>query len=258
LDRLVKDYSIDGFKFDAGDMYFYPADALSLKAITPNEQCELFARFGLRFPLNEYRACWKMGGQPLAQRLQDKSHTWVDLNKLIPDMILEGLCGYSFSCPDMIGGGEWTSFLDDSNLDQDLIVRSAQCHALMPMMQFSVAPWRVLDTAHLNAVKAAVKLRIKFTPLIMQLAHQAAKTGEPILKSMEFVFPEQGFEAVTDQFMLGDNLLVAPMLEKGEKYRNIKFPNGKWKASDGNLLKGGKTYQLSVALDQLLYFEKVN
>jgi alpha-glucosidase (family GH31 glycosyl hydrolase) len=75
---------------------------------------------------------------------------------------------------------------------------------------------------------------------------------------MEFVFPEQGFEAVTDQFMLGDKLLVAPMLEKGEKYRNVKFPNGKWKASDGNLLKGAKTYQLSVALDQLLYFEKVN
>jgi len=258
LDGLVKDYGVDGFKFDAGDMNFYPADGLSMKSVTPNEQCELFARFGLRFPLNEYRACWKMGGQPLVQRLQDKAHTWVDLNKLIPDMILEGLCGYSFSCPDMIGGGEWTSFLDDSKLDQDLIVRSAQCHALMPMMQFSVAPWRVLDSVHLNAVKAAVKLRTKFTPLIMQLAYQAAKTGEPILKSMEYVFPGQGFEAVTDEFMLGDKLLVAPMLEKGKAYRNVKLPNGKWKAIDGTVLKGGKAYQQSVALDQLLYFEKVN
>ncbi len=258
LDRLVKDYGVDGFKFDAGDMYFYPADGLSMKSVTPNEQCELFARFGLRFPLNEYRACWKMGGLPLVQRLQDKAHTWVDLNKLIPDMILEGLCGYSFSCPDMIGGGEWTSFLDNSKLDQDLIVRSAQCHALMPMMQFSVAPWRVLDSVHLNAVKAAVELRTKFTPLIMQLAHQAAKTGEPILKSMEFVFPAQGFEVVTDQFMLGDKLLVAPMLEKGKENRNVKLPTGKWKGPDGIVLKGGKTYQQRVALDQLLYFEKIN
>ena len=258
LDGLVKDFGVDGFKFDAGDMYFYPANGLSKGAVTPNQQCELFAQFGLRFPLNEYRACWKMGGQPLAQRLQDKAHSWGDLRKLIPNMILEGLSGYPFSCPDMIGGGEWTSFLDESILDQDLIVRSAQLHALMPMMQFSVAPWRVLDSVHLNAVKAAVKLRTKFTPLIMQLANEAAKTGEPIVKSMEFVFPGQGFEAISDEFMLGNNLLVAPMLQKGQVSRSVKLPNGKWKASDRNVLKGGRTYQLNVALDQLLYFEKLN
>jgi alpha-glucosidase len=128
----------------------------------------------------------------------------------------------------------------------------------MPMMQFSVAPWRVLDSVHLKAVKAAVKLRLKFTPLIMQLAHEAAKTGEPILKSMEFLFPGQGFETVTDQFMLGDKLLVAPMLEKGKALKIVKLPIGKWKTADGNVLKGGKTYQQTVALDQLLYFEKIN
>lgn len=258
LDGLVKNFGVDGFKFDAGDMNFYPANGLSMGSVTPNQQCELFAQFGLRFPLNEYRACWKMGGQPLAQRLQDKSHTWTDLQKLIPNMILEGLSGYPFSCPDMIGGGEWTSFLDESILDQDLIVRSAQLHALMPMMQFSVAPWRVLDSEHLNAVKSAVSLRTKFTPLIMQLTHKAATTGEPIVKSMEYVFPEQGFETVVDQFMLGDNILVAPMLEKGKAGRNVKLPAGKWKASDGTVLKGGKTYPQNVGLDQLLYFEKIN
>ncbi len=126
------------------------------------------------------------------------------------------------------------------------------------MMQFSVTPWRVLDSVHLSAVQAAVKLRQKFTHQIMELAHTAAKTGEPILKSMEFVFPGQGFETVTDQFMLGDKLLVAPMLEKGKAYKNVKLPIGKWKTADGNVLKGGKTYQQTVALDQLLYFEKIN
>ena len=95
---------------------------------------------------------WKMGGQPLGERLSDKAHSWTDLRKLIPDMTLEGLMGYPFSCPDMIGGGEFTSFLPGTTIDQELIVRSAQCQALMPMMQFSVAPWRVLDQAHLKAV----------------------------------------------------------------------------------------------------------
>jgi alpha-glucosidase len=58
--------------------------------------------------------------------------------------------------------------------------------------------------------------------------------------------------------MLGDNLLVAPMLEKGKKYRDVKLPTGKWKAADGKVLKGGRTYQLNVTLEQLLYYVLIN
>ena len=254
LDGLVKDYGIDGFKFDAGDMQFYPINGISKENITPNEHSELYAQFGLRFPLNEYRACWKMGGQPLAQRLLDKAHTWTDLNKLIPNMLIEGLVGYTFSCPDMIGGGLLSALLDSANINQELVVRSAQCHALMPMMQFSVAPWRILDANHLEAVKKAVAIRMKFTPLIMELAHASAKTGAPIMRSLEFEFPNQGLEKVIDQFMLGSTVLVAPMLEQGNG-RKVIFPKGKWKASEGKIFKGGKTYEFNVGIDQLLFFE---
>ena len=48
--------------------------------------------------------------------------------------------------------------IDASQFDQKLIVRSAQVHALMPMMQFSVAPWRILNPQHLQAVKAMAQL----------------------------------------------------------------------------------------------------
>jgi len=57
LDRLVRDYGVDGFKLDAGDMQFYPSAALSMQSATPNKHCELYARIGLRFPLNEYLDC---------------------------------------------------------------------------------------------------------------------------------------------------------------------------------------------------------
>jgi alpha-glucosidase len=57
--------------------------------------------------------------------------------------------------------------------------------------------------------------------------------------------------------MLGSNVLVAPMLEKGN-LRKVILPNGKWKSPDGKILKGGKTYELNVGLDQLLYFELEN
>ena len=100
---------------------------------------------GIRF--NEFRACWKMGGQPLAQRLHDKPQTWGagGLASLIPEGIVQGLIGHPFNCPDMIGGGDLASFADDAQIDQELFVRYAQCAALFPMMQFSLSPARVLD-----------------------------------------------------------------------------------------------------------------
>jgi len=257
LDILVEKYGIDGFKLDAGDMVYYPEDALSMQKITPNEHSRLYSQFGLRFPLNEYRSTWKMAGLPLAQRLHDKFHSWEDLQKLVPHMITEGLAGYTFSCPDMIGGGDYISFLDLTSYDQDLVVRSAQCQALMPMMQFSVAPWRILDNQHLDAVKKAVDLRMKFTSLIMELVHQSAETGEPIVKNLEYVFPDQGLEQVTDQFMLGDSLLVAPVQKPGYE-REVILPTGSWKADDGQIYQGGNTYRIIVPLDRLPCFELID
>jgi alpha-glucosidase (family GH31 glycosyl hydrolase) len=257
LKWLVSTYGIDGFKFDAADMDFYPDDALSMQKISPNAHCQLYAQFGLEYPLNEYRACWKMAGQPLAQRLHDKNHSWVDLQKLVPHMITEGLSGYTFSCPDMIGGGDFVSFLNNDKLDQDLIVRSAQCHALMPMMQFSVAPWRILDALHLDAVKQAIAIRKTFTQVIMELARNSAKTGDPILACMDYYFPGQGLEDVKDQFMLGSKILVAPMQEGGKISRMVILPIGKWKADDGKIYKGGKSYEILTPLIRLPYFERI-
>lgn len=257
LDHLQNTYGVDGYKLDAGDFEYYPPSLVAHQQITANEHSRLFATVGLKYPLNEYRACWKMGGQPLVQRLRDKGHDWNDMKKLVPGILLQGLVGYTFTCPDMIGGGEIGSFWgNNNNLDQALVVRSAQCHALVPMMQFSVAPWRVLDSVHFAAVKNAVAIRKRFVPLIMQLTKASAATGEPVVKYMDYVFPNEGFAAVNDQFMLGDAILVAPMLQQGNK-RTVVFPKGRWKADDGSLITGPVTKEITVPLERLPYFERV-
>jgi alpha-glucosidase len=153
----------------------------------------------------------------------------------------------------MIGGGDYLSFLDLKTVDQDLIVRSAQIHALMPMMQFSLAPWRVLDAKHLNAVKRAVETREQFAPTILELARKSAQTGDPIVRSLEYVFPHQGYEQVKDEFMLGDSILVAPLDKKGTS-RQLVLPKGEWLGDDGKTLTGGTTYTLDVPLDRIPYF----
>ncbi|MFK8162575.1 MAG: glycoside hydrolase family 31 protein [Lewinella sp.] len=258
LQYLVDEYGVDGFKLDAGDADLYPDWLLSHDKNTgPNKQTELFAEVGLDFPLNEYRATWKMAGKPLAQRLRDKGHNWDDLQTLIPNITAQGLMGYAFTCPDMIGGGEFNSFINSTTIDQELIVRSAQVHALMPMMQFSVAPWRILDEEHLAAVKEAVELRKKFTPEILKLVQEAATTGLPIVRTMEFVFPNNNYENVKDQFLLGDDILVAPVLLKGQKSRTIILPAGRWKSFDGMVYDGNNIIEVSVELNSMPYLYRM-
>ena len=256
LNHLVNEYGVDGFKFDAGDAHFY-TDVVSFNAKIPNDQTTFFAKLGLDYPLNEYRAGWKMAGLPLAQRLRDKTHKWSDLVKLIPDLMSQSVVGYAYTCPDMIGGGEYQSFLNGATIDEELVVRSAQVHVLMPMMQFSVAPWRVLSSENAAICLKMSKLHEEFGGHILNLAKEASKTGEPIVKPMALAFPENGYELIKDQFVLGNDIIVAPVVEKGVRSRKVVLPKGDWKAEDGQTYKGGSTIEIAVPLERLPYFRKV-
>ena len=260
LKEAQQRYGIDGFKFDAGDNNCYASTPIVAydKTATNVDHTTSWAKVGLQFPVNEYRACWKLGGQPLVQRLGDKDYSWQAVQQLIPQMCTAGLLGYAFACPDMVGGGQFTSFLDinDDEFDQMLIVRSAQVHALMPMMQFSVAPWRILSPENLEIVRRMAQLHTDFSDYIMQYAHKAAKTGEPIVRCMEYQFPHQGLAEVQDQFMLGDKYLVAPMVDTGLS-RDVRLPKGTWRDEQGKRYKGGRTYHIEVPLSRLPYFEKI-
>lgn len=174
---------------------------------------------------------------------------------LIPQMLLQGLIGYPFNAPDMIGGGEFGSFLNLEAVDQELIVRSAQVHALMPMMQFSVAPWRVLDEKHLEAIQKSVELREEYMPIIMDLVHKASKNGEPIVRPMEYDFPKEGYHNIKDQFMLGPNILVAPVLQHGKSSRMVSLPKGEWTWKD-KTFSGGNRIEVEADLDELPVFIK--
>lgn len=260
LKENQKKYGVDGFKFDGADVGYMTEGAYGFydKNATNSDYTQKWAELGLHFPYNEYRATWKMGGTELVQRLGDKSYSWSAVGQLIPEMITAGLLGHLYLCPDMIGGGQFSNFLniDSDSFNQELIVRSAQVHALMPMMQFSVAPWRILDATHLDAARKAAKLHESMSAYILECAHKASKDGEPILRSMEYMFPGNGYEEIKDQFMLGERYLVAPMVSSGTK-RNVMLPKGRWKDDLGKTHKGGKQIAIDVPLDRLPYFERI-
>lgn len=258
LKEMQAKYGVDGFKFDAGDLNFYRPDRQDYydAAAQATDHCMKWAELGTHFPYNEYRAGWRMQGRPLVQRLGDKDYSWDALRLLVPEMLNAGLMGYAYTCPDMIGGGQVGSFrgLDQSKLDQALIVRSAQLHALMPMMQFSVAPWRVLDKEHLGYCRDAAKLHEKMAPYILELARNAAKTGEPIVRHMEYMYPNKGFADCNDQYMFGSKYLVAPILTPDGK-RTVRLPRGTWVDDLGQRFKGPLVMEVSAPIGRIPYYE---
>jgi hypothetical protein len=254
LDQLVEEYGVDGFKFDGGDPFRYPLSARPFAPRTPNGHCEDFGRVGLKYSLSEYRACWKHGNQPLIQRVRDKGHKWGTggLADTLPTSLAHGLMGYAYTCPDMVGGGELGAI--PSTLDQELYIRWAQNGTFFPIIQYSMLPNRVLDEHHLAICKKFVELRKIIGPEILQLAWHAAQSGEPIMRHMAYMFPNAHMETVNDQFMVGDRYLVAPVLNKGETTRLVRFPAGRWRGDDGSLFPGPCEAEIEVPLSRLPWY----
>ena len=256
LDGLVRDYEVDGFKLDGADLGAY--DLSDRRASNPNATSGSlnngFCSYALKYPFCEVRNVWRMQQLPVVVRLHDKPHKWEALHRIVADMIGAGLIGQPFICPDMVGGGEWTTFIPGSPFDPELFIRSAQIHALCPMMQISASPWRVLDKRHQAIFTDVVALRQKFAPKFAALAKKAGEDGEPILRSLEYNFPGHGYAAIIDEFMMGTDLLVAPVMEKGATSRKVILPPGDWTADDGKVYTGGTTISVDAPLSRLPHF----
>ncbi len=260
LDRLMTEYGVDGFKFDGGS--YLPQEFLNLNSVwggwTFSQLNEAWWRFGSQYKYHEYKDTWKSGGSHVVQRLFDKDHRWVGngLDCLIPHGIFAGLIGVPFLCPDMVGSGQWTAFLY-GKVDEELFIRSAECSALFPMMQFSALPSRRLSTEGQRICLAMAKLHESLYADIEPLVTHAEQTGEPIIRSLEFVYPHCGYAEIKDEFLLGNDILVAPVVTQGARTREVVFPAGVWRDERGNEFRGPCTAAVDAPLDVLPWFRRI-
>ncbi len=261
LRHLMEAYGVDGFKFDGGNIASLQEDRWLTPppTKTPEAINKAWNDFGARFTYHEYKDTYDRGGRATIQRIRDRHPTWDDngIASLMPVALMQGLLGYAYVCPDMIGGGEWQFTINaDFKMDEELFVRMAQCSALFPMMQFSWAPWRVLGEEAQRLCLEASRIHGSFGEYICRLVKKTAECGEPMIRCMEYSFPHCGYERVFDQFMLGDDLLVAPVTVKGVTERKVQLPWGKWRYCDGTVYEGGATALVPAPLEMLPYFER--
>lgn len=106
-------------------------------------------------------------------------------------------------------------------------------------------PWSF--AGYEEPVRKAMQLRLSLLPYLYTAFAQYHYEGMPVIRAMSLV--DGGEE--TDQYLLGDDLLVAPMLV-GEKTRKVRLPQGDWYDYDtGERVGSGETIEIKPALDKI-------
>lgn len=256
LKQLQEQYGFDGYKFYGGKSALYDEDYITSSNETEAlsvDYTAAWAKLGTEFPFNETHASWKMGGQPLVQYLSDKLTIEEELASIVPEAVAAGLMGYAYISPGMIGGERLKK---EEEPAPSLIVRLAQVQAMMPIMQFAGAPWKMVTGEQLEYCRQAALLHVKIGGYIAQLAQESAQNGAPIIRHMEYEFPKKGFADCTTQFMVGTKYLVAPILDGSDK-RTVRLPNGQWKDDKGRIFKGPLVMEITVEEGRLPYYEHI-
>lgn len=78
-----------------------------------------------------------------------------------------------------------------------------------------------------RVVKAALERRMQFLPTFYTLFEESARTGIPVVRPMFFADPsDRALRDIDDQFLLGPDLIVAPVVEEGARKRTVVLPAG--------------------------------
>lgn len=118
-------------------------------------------------------------------------------------------------------------------------------------------PWEAVSVENNRLIKEMQELHIKLAPLLKDLIEEAYKTGEPIIRNLEYNYPHKGYHKINDVFMLCEKILAAPAVKKRQKEKTVLLPPGKWRDSDGNIRDGGKSVAVDTPIDKLLLFYRV-
>ena len=97
---------------------------------------------------------------------------------------------------------------------------------------------------------------VRFARRFVALASECGRTGEPMLRSMDYAFPGRGYGRIGDQFVMGEDMIVAPQVWKGGLSRTVEIPEGEWIADDGTRYIGPKSVEVATPLSRLPYFER--
>lgn len=181
----------------------------------------------------------------------DTEASWDGLRMTIGTVLSTGLSGQPYNGPD-IGGFS-------GNPDGELYLRWFQLAAFLPFFRTHSAtgtqrrePW-VYGEPFTSIVRSFLQLRLRLLPYLYTLAWQASQSGAPLVRPLFWLEPDNpALWVVDDAFLLGENLLVAPVTQSGQKERSVILPPGEWVDFwDGSRFMGSGPVTLPVTLERI-------
>ncbi|MGD0370065.1 MAG: TIM-barrel domain-containing protein, partial [Acidobacteriaceae bacterium] len=157
----------------------------------------------------------------------DNRSTWEALSLSLPMFMTLGLSGEPFVGSD-VGG-----FI--GRADGELLVRWYEVGFLTPFCRNHAAmdspdhePWRY-GTYYEDIIRKYLKLRYRLLPFLYTVAEESHRTGVPIFRPLLLNYQEdENTLGIDDEFMIGDDLLVAPILKPNLTARMVYLPPGVW------------------------------
>ncbi|MGM0603819.1 MAG: glycoside hydrolase family 31 protein [Bacillota bacterium] len=214
-----------------------------LKESLENERPFVLTRAGFA-GIQRYSAVWT----------GDNRSFWDHIKLAVPMLMNLGMSGVTF-CGTDVGG-----FTGNSN--GELLTRWTQLGAFVPFFRnhcevraISQEPWS-FGEKYEKIIKKYIELRYKFITHLYNLFYQSSQTGIPVMRPLIMEFPEdEKCENLSDQFMIGESLMAAPVYQPDQDKRMLYLPEGKWIDFWSNeIYQGGEHIIVDAPLDILPLF----
>ena len=181
------------------------------------------------------------------------------LGSLTSDMLNRGVGGLSGFNTDIGGYFDLGPY---ESTTKELFLRWAQWAVFSPVFRLhgsvragTHVPW-TFDDETVRLYNDLSRLHIRARPLIGRLWEEAERTGVPVTRPLWLEYPDDPVAAKQDQqWLLGPDLLVAPVVKAGATSREVYFPRGCWQSPEtGARFEGPRSARVDAPLASLPYF----
>lgn len=179
----------------------------------------------------------------------DNQSLWSHLQMTIPQFCNLGMSGFTFCGADIGGFGADTT--------PELLTRWIEAACFTPLFRNHSAkgtrrqePWLFGDDV-MSIYRKYVELRYKFLPYIYDLFYKGEKTGLPVMRPLVLHYEkDENTHNMNGEFLVGENILVAPVVEQGADKKLVYLPEGTWfDYWTGEKHEGGKYFIQDAPID---------
>lgn len=209
-----------------------------------------------RRPFVITRACYAGSQKYTTVWTGDNQSLWSHLQMAVPQLCNLGLSGFAFAGTDVGGFG--------ADCTAELLCRWVQVGIFSPLFRNHSSngsiyqePWQFGEET-VRIYRKFTELRYRLLPYFYDLFHECEKNGLPVMRPLVLHYEsDENTWNLNDEFLVGENLLVAPVVEQGLTKRMVYLPEGVWYDFwTGKRYEGKQYYLIDAPLDTCPVFAK--